>query len=309
MELSETVIYDCLIIGGGPAGLSAAIYMGRFLRPTLVLDHGEGRSSFEQTNDNYLGFPDGIKVKELRALGIRHAERFGVKFERAMVERMERAADGSTFLAHAGERQFQGRTVILCTGVHDVWPDIPNVLEYVGKTLFWCIACDGFRAAGKPVVVFGHDDDAATTALQFLAFSPKVTIVSSPGRSEYSREKQRDLDSHGVAVLEGAAAGVAGTPNSFHGVRLADGRVVPGEIMFSQLGCVPHNRIALDLNVDCTPAGYVRVDDEGYTSIPGVFAAGDLSRPHSHLVIAAAHEGAEAAQSANYYLYSGFQKE
>src|SRR6185437_10169388 len=86
----DCAMYDCLVIGGGPAGLSAAIYMGRFLRRTLVLDAGEGRSSFEQVNENYLGFPDGVKVRELRVLGRKQAERFGVEFMDCRVERLAR---------------------------------------------------------------------------------------------------------------------------------------------------------------------------------------------------------------------------
>src|SRR5690348_8967120 len=141
-------MYDCLVIGGGPAGLSAAVYMGRFLRRTLVLDAGEGRSSFEQVNENYLGFPDGVKVRELRALGQKQAERFGVEFVDCRVERLTRIDDGRHFRAHSTAGAFDGRTVILCTGVCDIWPDLPNVLDYVGRNLFWCITCDGFRANG-----------------------------------------------------------------------------------------------------------------------------------------------------------------
>src|SRR5947208_505230 len=83
-------LYDCLIIGGGPAGLSAAIYMGRFLRKTLILDSGSGRSTFEQINDNYLGFPNGVRVRELRELGSQQAQRFGVEIKASSVESMSR---------------------------------------------------------------------------------------------------------------------------------------------------------------------------------------------------------------------------
>ncbi len=300
-------MYDCLIIGGGPAGLSAAIYMGRFLRSVLVLDAGHGRSSFEQTNDNYLGFPEGVKVRELRSLGRRQAERFGVEFRDCAVDRMERL-NGRGFCAHANESSYEGRTVILCTGVRDIWPVLPNIEEYVGKTLFWCITCDGFRTRDKRVVLFGGDDDAATTACQFQVYTKKITFVTDPGKLDCSDEKVQDMESHGIAMLEGVPDRIEGSPDRIEAVYLKDGRRLEADVVFSLLGCVPNNRLALDLGVECTPGGYIRVDSEGFSSVPGVFAAGDLSKMHSHQVVSAAHEGAEAAQTANYYLYAGYQK-
>lgn len=301
-------MYDCLIVGGGPAGLSASIYMGRFLRSTLILDGGEGRSSFEQVNDNYLGFPEGVKVRELRELGKRQAERFGVKVEECRVERMERTDGNRHFRAHTSKGAFDGRTVILCTGVCDIWPDIPNVLDYVGKTLFWCITCDGFRTINKRIVLFGRDEDAASSALQFLHYTKQVTFVTAPGKLDCSEEQVKAMQDHGITMLEGEPEAVIGTSDKIEAVVLKDGRRLPADLIFSLLGCIPNNQLALQLGVDCTPGGYIKADSEGYTNIPGVFAAGDLSKMHSHQVVSAAHEGAEAAQTANYYLYAGYEK-
>ncbi len=306
--MSAGGMYDCLIIGGGPAGLSAAVYMGRFLRKTLVLDAGEGRSSFEQVNDNYLGFPNGVKVRELRELGEQQARRFGVDFQSCKVERMERRPAG-TFRAVTSDGAFEGRTVILCTGVCDIWPDFPGALEYVGKTLFWCITCDGFRAFGKRVVCIGRDDEAATTALQLLRYTRNVTFLTEPGKLDCTDEKVQDMERYGIRMVCGRVAEVQGSPEQMTAVILQGGQVVPADLIFSLLGCRPNNSLARDLGVECSGSGYVKVDDEGYTTVPGVFAAGDLSKMHTHQVVSAAHEGAEAAQTANYFLYPEFQKE
>jgi thioredoxin reductase (NADPH) len=300
------MVYDCLIIGGGPAGLSAAIYMGRFLRSTLVIDSGKGRSTFEQVNDNYLGFPNGVKVKELRELGQQQAQRFGAEFLDSEVERLE--AQGSEFVAHTPSGEFRGRTVILCCGVRDIWPSVPGVLDHVGKTLFWCITCDGFRAINKHVVLFGQDDDAATTACQFQLYTKEIVFIAAPGKVDCSDANVQDLESHGIPILEGELERFEGTPDKITGVTLKDGRHFPADVAFSLLGCIPNNKLAVDLGVGCDKAGYVMVDDEGYTSVPGVFCAGDLSKMHTHQVVSAAHEGAEAGQTANYYLYAGYQK-
>lgn len=302
-------LYDCLIVGGGPAGLSAAIYMGRFLRKVLVLDEGRGRSSFAQVNENYLGFPDGIKVRELRDLGQKQAERFGVKCIPCQVEKFEEPEPGKPFRAVTSEGSFAGKTVILCCGVRDIWPNLPGVEDYVGKSLFWCITCDGFRALDKRVVCFGANDEAATTACQFLLYTRDVTFVHEPDKLVCSEEQLTKMKSHAVKLVCGTPSGVDGSPDRIESVVLQDGKRIPADIMFSLLGCLPNNKLALDLGVECDVEGYVKVDQEGYTSVPGVFCAGDLSRMHTHQVVAAAHEGAEAAQTCNYWLYASFQRE
>jgi thioredoxin reductase (NADPH) len=194
-------------------------------------------------------------------------------------------------------------------GVCDIWPELPDVLDYVGKTLFWCITCDGFRTQRKPVALFGRGDESATTACQFLTYTDDITFISPPGSPICSEEKLQAMKRHGVKLVQGKPVSVEGTPDRIRAVVLDDGRRIRAELMFSLLGCRPNNKLANDVGVVCTPGGYVEVDDEGYTNVPGVFAAGDLSKMHTHQVVAAAHEGAEAAQTANYYLYSGFQKE
>ena len=111
-----------------------------------------------------------------------------------------------------------------------------------------------------------------------------------------------------IEVIEGVPAGVAGDKEDIKELILEDGRRIPADLMFSLYGCIPNNKLAVDLTVVCDKEGYVKVDEEGYTSVPGVFCAGDLSRMHTHQVVAAAHEGAEAAQTANYFLYKDVKR-
>jgi thioredoxin reductase (NADPH) len=295
-----------VIVGAGPAGLSAAVYMGRFLRRTLVIDDGEGRSTFSQINDNYLGFPSGIAVRELRRLGREQAQRFGVEIRSSQVTRIER--EGSVFIVYCKGTAFRARTVILCTGVDDNWPDIPDVEQYVGKTLFWCITCDGFRTANKSVVLFGHDDDAATTACQFKLYTDDIVFLTRPGKLDCSEPRVQSMEKHGIAMIEGEVKSVEGQPDRIEQVVLKDGRRLPCDLMFSLLGCRPNVELARDVGADLTSKGYVRIDDEGYTTVPGFFCAGDVSGIHTHQVCSAVHEGAEAAQTANYYLYSAYQR-
>ncbi len=301
--------FDALIIGGGPAGLSAAIYLGRFRRSVLVLDSGAGRSSFWQVNENYLGFPNGITTRELRDLGRAQAERFGTQFKDAAVERIEQR-DDNTFVAHTTAGDFRAQTILFATGVRDVWPDIPGIESWIGKQVFWCITCDGHKTVGKTVVCIGNNDDAATTALQFLTFTPDITLVADPEKARFSEKKRGQLAAHGIPVIYSRVDSLALSPDggAIHGVCLADGARLPVEMLFSLLGVRPNTQMAREMGIALNDEGYILIDEEGYTSIPGVFAAGDLTGLYTQQVASAVHAGAEAAQTINYYLYAPFQR-
>jgi thioredoxin reductase (NADPH) len=305
-----STIYDALILGGGPAGLSAAIYLGRFTRRVLVLDAGQGRSSFAQINENYLGFPDGVTTRELRELGRRQAERFGAEFKECRVERIERRDDGTSFRVVTTEGDYEGRTVLFATGVTDIWPDVPFIHDWIGKQVFWCITCDGHRSVDKTLVCVGNNDEAATTTLQLLLYTDRITLIADPEKARFSDEKRRDLDAHGVRVVYDRLDrfALADDGERITGVCLQSGEFVPGELIFSLLGVRPNTGLAREMGVALDEQGYVVMDEEGYTSIPGVFAAGDLTRMYTQQVASAVHAGAEAAQTMNYYLYPRFQR-
>ena len=302
-------MYDALILGGGPAGLSAAIYLGRFTRRVLVLDMGQGRSSFSQCNENYLGFPDGVTTRELRDLGRRQAERFGAQFKQCRVERVERRDDGG-FRAITTDGDFEGKTLLFATGVTDVWPDVPGILDWIGRQVFWCITCDGHRAIDKKVVCIGNCDEAATTTLQFLLFTRDLTLIADPEKERCSSVKEGDLAAQGVAVHHTRPDRMELTPegDAIAALCLSDGTRLECDLVFSLLGVRPNTQLARELGVALDADGYIEIDEEGYTNIPGVFAAGDLTRMYTQQVASAVHAGAEAAQTMNYYLYAPFQK-
>lgn len=302
-------MYDALILGGGPAGLSAAVYLGRFTRRVLVLDAGEGRSSYAQVNDNYLGFPDGVTTRDLRALGRRQAERFGAEFRDCRVERLERTEEGC-FRVHTTDGSFEGRTLLFATGVTDIWPDVPGIHDWIGRQVFWCITCDGHRTQGKRLVCIGNSDAAATTTLQFLLFTRDLTLVADPDKARFSEQKLADLAARAVPVLYARPERLELAPDGAHVTALCldDGTRLPCEMIFSLLGVRPNTQLAREIGVAVDEEGYIEIDEEGYTSIPGVFAAGDLTRMYTQQVASAVHAGAEAAQTMNYYLYADYQK-
>lgn len=192
--------FDVLVVGGGPAGLSASLYLARYDRRVLLLDSGEGRSSWHQVNHNYLGFPGGIPARELRALGRRQlAEYAQITISETWVERMAR--EDATFTADTAAGPRHGRAVILCTGVVDHFPAFPGWEEYVGRSMFWCITCDGYGCKEARVVVVGESDEAAELALQLQRFTRQLTLLTGSERCAISPTCFKRLARAGIPVI------------------------------------------------------------------------------------------------------------
>jgi thioredoxin reductase (NADPH) len=338
-DASRSREVDCAIVGGGPAGLSAAVNMARMRRNVLVIDDRDGRSLWSQTNRNYLGFPDGIPAAEIRRQGRRQAANYGARFLRGRVTTATR--DGDLFRLHVDARAGEGagtevnvarddelgralgelepegpmevvaRTVILATGVRDPFPEFPGRDECVGRSLFWCIACDGYESIGCNVAVVGFDEDAVQTALEILDFTDKVTMVA--GRADgfdVPESRLADLAAGGIQTYPCSVAEYGNENGQITELVLADACAsrIPVEMVFAVRPPVARNEVAVALGVAVDRRGQVIVDTEQHTNVTGVYAAGDMTSPHNHQVSAAVHEGNEAACTANYYLYRPEQK-
>jgi thioredoxin reductase (NADPH) len=304
--VKRPLAWDCVVVGGGPAGLSAAVYMGRFLRRTLVLDDGHGRWSYGQTNENYLGFPRGVSARRLRSLGQAQARRFGAQLRNATVTGvvLER---GGTFLVNTPRGEMRTRTVIWAAGVEDEWPDFVAARTLVGTRLFWCIVCDGWRTLDKDILLFGRDDSAARTALQFLTYTRRLTFVIDPRRPRVTAWAKAKLEAEGIRVVVGSVRSCRAEGERVE-LCVADERPARYDYLFSLLGSRPRVAALAGLPLKLSRKGHVAVDDKNRTSLAGFFAAGDVTDKHSHQVVSAVHEGAQAAQAANHVLYPPAQK-
>lgn len=302
--------YDSIIVGGGPAGLTAAIYLARFNRSVIVIDMGVGRSTTHELNENYFGFPDGIEALELRERGRRQAERFGARIVRGRVA-SARSVDGRFVVACDDGTPFAGRTLILATGVVDRFPDFDHLQEYVGRSLFWCITCDGHKVCDRSVAIVGQDDKAVTTCLQFLNFTDRLVFVTNRphGEARLSERAREKLGTAGIPLYEGEIVGVEGDDGLMRCIDLEDGQRLDVEFMFSEQGAQPNSELAASLGAKLSRQGYVIVDEEQRTEVPRLYAAGDLTRIFAHQIVTAAHEGATAGQAANYDLYRPEQRD
>jgi thioredoxin reductase (NADPH) len=299
METEE--IWDCIVVGAGPAGLSAAIYMGRFRRRTLVISDGDGRWSYGQRNENYLGFPEGVSARQLHELGVAQAERFDVAFCAACVTAVTH--DGKGYRLETSMGPWAARTLIWATGVRDHWPAFSGARRLVGTYLFWCIVCDGWRTRDKDVLIFGNADSVGSTILQFLTYTRRLTVLVDPEKDELSLDMQARLEAEGVAVRRGSVKRVHHAGGMLREVVLADDTVLEPDYLFSLLGSTPKTALLKDLPVALDGRGHVVIDDKNRTGLATFFAAGDVSNKHSHQVVSAAHEGAMSAQAANHVLY------
>lgn len=338
---SRAAPFDCAIIGGGPAGLSAAVYLGRLRRSSMVIDDHEGRSLWQQVNRNYLGFPDGIEATELRKLGRRQAANFGAQFCNGEVDTVVRAGkrfcvrivpslpvgaapeEGSQERREAdaadasalGETQIEGAaelwasTLIFAGGVQDHFPEFVGRDECVGRTLFWCIICDGYEAIGKRAVVLGADEEAASTALQLRQFTAQITLVAGAAAFDLPPARLDDLQAAGIVTLSGQVQNVPNDEGCVSALELDSGQTVPLDVLFTVHEKTPRSNLARALGVRCDTNGYIAADDEQKTNVPGIFAAGDVTRKHNHQISSAVHEGGMAAAAVNYYLYGALQKE
>ena len=295
---TSSQVFDSVIIGGGPAGMSAAIYLGRALRSTLVIDaESPGRTEWAQQNHNLFGFPGGIPIRDLADRGRKQAQEFGATFLNERVSSIEKEA-GNLFRVRAKRRIYRARTVVICTGVTDRWVEFPGSEACIGRSMHWCIVCDGYEMQGQRVLVVGNDAEAVEEARQLKHFTKNVGLLLEPGVHTVKRAGIAQLEADGVALFYGRIAdATCRRPGMCVSVETEQGEVIAVDHIFSVLGSVPNVDLALQLGLKLNKDGLIKVDTEARTSIAGVFAAGDVTRLFSHQVVAAAHEGATAGMA------------
>ena len=284
---------QCLIIGSGPAGLSAAIYTARAGMDTVVAGC-EPKIAGDYDIDNYFGFSETISGRDLIERGLRQAERFGTKIVCQRVLAVHMAEDGS-FHCVTDKGEYNAQSVIIAAGVNRVRPGIANIGEYDGKGVSYCVSCDGFFFRGRPVVVVGEGNYAANQALELTNFTANVTIYTQGKEPAMDARFSASLAEAGIAVSTAKIVRLTGQP-AMTGAVLEDGTEITAEGLFVAMGQASALDFAKTLGV-ATSGAFIEADHEQKTNVPGVFAAGDCVG-HFMQISVAVGEGAKAGRAA-----------
>ena len=283
---------DALVIGGGPAGLTAAIYLGRFRRQFRVADGGESRLGLVPVTHNHPGFPGGIEGHALLSRMRTQAERYGAIILPDTVAALRR--DGGGFVAEIGGRSVRARYVILATGVEDR-PATPDFAGAIQKALIRiCPICDGYEVIDQDVGVIGAGAHGAREALFLRDYGRKVTLLNAGARADLDGGPLQELAAAGIDVVDAEARAVFRDADGRIVLVLSDGRRLGFGAVYSALGTTPRTQLAATLDVRTNETGCILVDEHQRTSVDGLYAAGDLVRGLNQISVAEA-EAAIAA--------------
>ncbi len=268
-------IDDCTIIGAGPAGLTAAIYLARFHLRIRLFDNGSSRAALIPRTNNHAGYPDGIPGSDLLLLMRRQAERFGAVREEAHVDAIR--PDGDHFTIHVDGRPLRARTVLLATGVVNNRPDIPDDVHdaaLAAGLLRYCPICDGYEITDKRVGVIGTGDHGRREALFLRTYTRRITLIAPDGGHDLDESCRAELDAAEIEQVDGP----------YTAIRI-DGEMIVvatarGDLRFDSiypaLGSRIRSELAIAAGAAASDDGCLEVDDHQRTSVPGLFAAGDV---------------------------------
>ncbi|MFC4552619.1 MULTISPECIES: NAD(P)/FAD-dependent oxidoreductase [Halorussus] len=283
--------YDVVVVGGGPGGLTAALYTTRLGHDTAVIDRGGGRAAMMADTHNVVGVTEDVSGVEFLETARKQVESYGATVISELVEAAERLDDGRFRLA-AGDGEYVAERVVLATGFTDERPDPP--LPRTGRGLHYCLHCDAYMFIDKPVYVMGTGESAAYVAMIMLNFTDEVDLLLRGDDPEWSDETDELLRAHPVDVIEAEIAEAnTGDDGWLESFAFEDGTVREYRGGFPMHGADYNSDLAEQLGCDLNDDGTVAVDEDGETSVEGVYAVGDLTPGHNQIPVAMG-QGADA---------------
>jgi thioredoxin reductase len=287
-------MFDVIIVGGGPAGLSAALVLGRCRRSVLVCDEGRPRNAASNALHNFLS-REGIAPDEFLRIGRAQLKPYDVELSRTLVKTVRQLPAGFEVRLEDGKR-VQARKLLLATGVRDHCPEVANIASFIGRGVYYCSYCDGYTVRDRPLIALGRGVAGANLALALTTWSSKVLYCTNGTRRPSGAICAR-LARYHVGVRSERIVRVEGRKH-LEWVVLARQRRIRCEGLFIQNGCAPQSNLAAQLGCAFTRGGAVTTKKGCRTTVDSVFVSGDAAdRPHA--VVVAAASGAEAAFAIN----------
>jgi thioredoxin reductase len=296
-RLSDAEVLDAIVIGGGPAGLSAALVLGRCLRRVLVCDAGHPRNEPARIFNGFLS-RDGSTPAEFLQICRDQLRRYEtIEFRKVKVVDIERGDCRFTAILETGER-VTGRMLLLATGLVDELPQIENFRQFYGSTVHNCPYCDGWECRGQQIAVTGCNQESLDLAIELLLWS-KDLVLCTNGALTVGRKAVETIKRLGIRIIETPIALLEGEGDTLEGIRFTDGSFLPRSALFFSPGQYQRSPLAEQLGCEfCEGNNCIQCGEDTATNIPGVYAAGNASRG-VQLVIAAAAEGMQAAFAIN----------
>ncbi len=295
--LEDERVYDCVIIGAGPGGLQAAIYLGRFNRNVLLIDRGGGRTAHAKSIENFLT-QKSISGKEIIERGMGQAKSFNVRVEKGLVTSVVKK---DYFEVRIGDRTVSGKFIIVSSGVRDNLPGIENVHKFLGTSFFTCVDCDGYKTAGKKLVIIGNTIESVRLAFAMKEmFTDDITLILY--FFDPPVDYREELINQNIRLVKGEPARLVGS-EVIESIELKDGTRIPCEAVMSNFGYKLNDEFLKGLDLKRDAKGFKIVVNHVYeSSLGGLYIVGPLNTGNDQAVIAAG-EGAVAAIDINKRLF------
>jgi thioredoxin reductase len=290
-------LYDVIIVGAGPAGLNAALILGRCRRLVLVCDNGRPRNAASHALHGYLT-RDGIHPREFLALGRHELQRYDTVSLRDIAATDAECEPGGRFkVTLADGVVVRSRKLLVATGVCDNLPDIPGIHEMYGRSVFHCPYCDGWEVGDQPFAIYGKADRGVGLSLELTAWSRDL-VLCTDGPGDIAGEDRARLARNGIRIREERVTALEGCDGILERIVFASGEPLPRRALFFTTGQFQRSELAIRLGCEFNDKGTVRTGKYESTHLPGLYVAGDASRAVQWVIVAAA-EGAEAAYAIN----------
>jgi thioredoxin reductase len=291
----EKKVYDVAIVGGGPAGLTASLWLGRYLHSVVLVDSGDPRNWETRGINGFLG-SQGIKSPELRARGRDDAKRFGVELVDDEVCKVRNTNSEHFVLELKKGERIEANRLLLSIGIRDIWPPIPGLSDCYGETAHVCPDCDGYETRGRKTVVIGSGRKSVGMALALTTWTEKIVICTNGEPANIDQKNLDKLKALNIPVLEAKVNNIASHEGEIRCINLDGGMALDCDRLYFAIGQYPADDLGAQLKCDRDEFGLIKIDEHYHTSVKNVFAAGDIVGG-AQLAIAAASDGAIAAVS------------